>query len=139
MVRLSRTEERALAADRPGPRGRPPLAGCSPSRASAAPTPRSDVQHLLAEQLDELGLDVDLWPIDLAGSPRPPASPARRPSAPRRGGSSAPGAGDGSVPALVLQGHVDVVPPGDLAHWAGDPFEPPLVDGGRCTAAAPAT
>jgi acetylornithine deacetylase len=31
--------------------------------------------------------------------------------------------------ALVLQGHVDVVPPGDLTRWDGDPFTPRLVDG----------
>lgn len=27
-------------------------------------------------------------------------------------------------PTLILQGHVDVVPPGDLATWDGDPFVP---------------
>ncbi len=32
--------------------------------------------------------------------------------------------GEGDRPALVLQGHVDVVPAGDLAHWRDDPFEP---------------
>jgi acetylornithine deacetylase len=37
--------------------------------------------------------------------------------------------GVGEVPALVLQGHVDVVPPGDLAHWRSAPFEPTLRDG----------
>ena len=34
--------------------------------------------------------------------------------------------GDGAdaSPVLALQGHVDVVPPGDLAQWQGDPFVP---------------
>jgi acetylornithine deacetylase len=27
-------------------------------------------------------------------------------------------------PCLILQGHVDVVPPGDLAQWPSDPFRP---------------
>src|SRR3954464_14616331 len=38
-----------------------------------------------------------------------------------------PGASD--RPALVLQGHVDVVPAGDRARWRSDPFEPSVVDG----------
>ena len=46
--------------------------------------------------------------------------------------------GDGGRPALVLQGHVDVVPPGDLAAWRGDPFEPTWRGTGS-TPAAPAT
>jgi acetylornithine deacetylase len=38
-------------------------------------------------------------------------------------------AGDSDVPALVLQGHVDVVPAGDLAHWSSAPFDPTVRDG----------
>ena len=51
-----------------------------------------------------------------------PTSPAPRPRASRATGSWArhPATGE---PALVLQGHVDVVPAGDVAHWhAADPF-----------------
>ena len=33
----------------------------------------------------------------------------------------------------MLQGHVDVVPPGDLAQWRGDPFEPTLARRPACT------
>jgi acetylornithine deacetylase len=36
---------------------------------------------------------------------------------------------DGGPPALVLSGHTDVVPAGDLASWPGDPFDPRLADG----------
>ncbi len=32
-------------------------------------------------------------------------------------------AADGESPALLLAGHVDVVPPGDLAQWESPPFE----------------
>jgi acetylornithine deacetylase len=37
-------------------------------------------------------------------------------------GTTASTGSDG--PALILQGHIDVGPPGDLAKWAGDPFDP---------------
>ena len=40
-------------------------------------------------------------------------------------------AGDGTGPTLLLNGHTDVVPPGDLDAWSGDPFAPRVltVDG----------
>jgi acetylornithine deacetylase len=57
---------------------------------------------------------------------RSPAS-----SAARREGWGLVGtwAGEDTVPGFVLQGHVDVVPPGDLAHWRTAPFEPTLRNG----------
>jgi acetylornithine deacetylase len=84
----------------------------------------SDVQHVLAKQLTALGLDVDLWPLDLpelAAAPGFPGTEAVRSEAWGLVGTSA---GEGDRPALVLQGHVDVVPPGDPAQWRSDPFEP---------------
>ncbi len=33
------------------------------------------------------------------------------------------------LPVLVLLGHTDVVPPGSMAAWASDPFEPAIRDG----------
>lgn len=92
----------------------------------------NDVQHRLAKQLRSLDLDVDLWALDL------PALTARddfpgweveRSEAWGLVGTSRD-AGGGDTPALVLQGHVDVVPPGDPAQWEGDAFTP-RVAGGR--------
>jgi acetylornithine deacetylase len=82
----------------------------------------SDVQHVLAKQLAALGLDVDLWPLDLpllGAAAGFPGTEAVRSEAWGLVGTSA---GDGGRPGLVLQGHVDVVPPGDLAQWRSDPF-----------------
>ena len=38
-------------------------------------------------------------------------------------------AGDGDGPVLLLNGHLDTKPPGDLAAWHTPPFEPTVRDG----------
>ncbi|MGW0756469.1 ArgE/DapE family deacylase [Streptomyces sp. NPDC002814] len=84
----------------------------------------SELQHRLARRLERLGLDVDLWPLDLAAlraHPEFPGSEAPREEAWGLVGRTADGS-DG--PVFVLQGHVDVVPAGDPAAWEGDPFVP---------------
>ncbi|WP_197288511.1 ArgE/DapE family deacylase [Nocardia sp. NRRL S-836] len=84
----------------------------------------SELQHVLARRLEHLDLDVDLWPMDLPelrSDPRFPGGEAPRTEAWGLVGETRR-RGDG--PTLVLQGHVDVVPPGDLARWEGDPFRP---------------
>ncbi|MGA5313989.1 ArgE/DapE family deacylase [Streptomyces pseudogriseolus] len=84
----------------------------------------SELQHQLAGRLEWLGLDVDLWSMDLPALRAEPDFPGTE--APREEAwglvGTTPDGGDG--PTLILQGHVDVVPPGDLAAWDGDPFVP---------------
>ncbi|HEU5039026.1 MAG TPA: ArgE/DapE family deacylase [Nocardioides sp.] len=87
-----------------------------------------DVQHRLAKQVRELDLDVDLWQLDLDRLTTDPAFPgweAERTEAWGLVASSGPG-----EPELVLQGHVDVVPSGDLGAWRSDPFTA-TVSGGQ--------
>lgn len=82
----------------------------------------SELQHRLAALLTESGMDVDLWRLDLDDLRERDGFPGTE--APRTEGYGLVGVmgGDG-VPALALQGHVDVVPVGDLAKWEGsDPF-----------------
>jgi acetylornithine deacetylase len=84
----------------------------------------SELQHVLARRLERMDLDVDLWSMnlpELREHPRFPGCEAPRTEAWGLVGGTAQ-VGDG--PSLVLQGHVDVVPPGDLAQWSGDPFRP---------------
>jgi len=94
----------------------------------------SEVQHLLAGQLDELGCDVDLWPIDLDAAADDPDAPGQEVARSEAWGvvGTLPGAlpddGDG-LPALVLCGHTDVVPAGDRALWPGNPFRPRVAGG----------
>ncbi|MEV5357275.1 ArgE/DapE family deacylase [Streptomyces sp. NPDC093516] len=84
----------------------------------------SELQHQLAGRLEWLGLETDLWSMDLPAlraHPDFPGTEAPRDEAWGLVGTT-PDGGDG--PTLILQGHVDVVPPGDPASWDGDPFVP---------------
>jgi acetylornithine deacetylase len=83
-----------------------------------------DVQHLLAKEMQALGLDVDIWAMDLDALARADGFPGTEAERVEAWGLVGTRHGDSEIPALVLQGHVDVVPPGDLAHWRSAPFEP---------------
>jgi acetylornithine deacetylase len=89
-----------------------------------------EIQHLVAEELDGLGCDVDRWQIDLAAAATAPQAPGQEVVRAEAWGvvGTMPGAESGD-PALILSGHTDVVPAGDLGLWAGDPFVPRLADG----------
>ncbi|MDX3260968.1 ArgE/DapE family deacylase [Streptomyces sp. MI02-2A] len=84
----------------------------------------AEIQHDLAGRLGRLGLDVDLWSMDLPGLRAHPGFPGAE--APREEAWGLVAATDdgGDGPTVILQGHVDVVPPGDLGRWEGDPFVP---------------
>jgi acetylornithine deacetylase len=76
----------------------------------------SDLQHRHARQLEALGFDVDSWKIDLDQLAARPDHPGTE--VPRTEGYGVVGVlGPPGVPVLVLQGHVDVVPTGDLDKW----------------------
>ena len=87
---------------------------------SVSGTPGESVaQRWFAEQMKAIGLETDLWDIPLAETlahPDFPGSEVHRDSALGLVGSWK-GADDG--PTLVLNGRIDVVPPGDLAQWSG--------------------
>ena len=90
----------------------------------------SEVQHLLADWLEELGCTVDRWRIDLDAAASAPDAPGQEVVRTEAWGvvGTMTGAEDG-VPAVVLSGHTDVVPPGDRALWPADPFVPWIADG----------
>lgn len=83
-----------------------------------------EVQDVLAVAWDADGLDTRSWDLDIRGlSARPDFPGMEVPRAAARGVlARLPGSGDG--PTLLLLGHTDVVPPGDLAAWSADPFLP---------------
>jgi acetylornithine deacetylase len=89
-----------------------------------------EIQHVLADWLDDLGCDVDRWAIDLSAAATEPGAPGQEVDRTEAWGVvGTSSAEEDGVPALVLSGHTDVVPPGDLALWDGDPFVPRILDG----------
>lgn len=87
------------------------------------------VQHLLAERLGDLGLTVDLWPLNLPALRADAGYPGEEVDRTAAWGLVATNL-PGEDVGLVLSGHVDVVPPGDLTLWSGAPYEP-VVGAGR--------
>ena len=93
----------------------------------------SEAQHWVARRCEHMGLDVDLWRMDLEKLQTAqgfPGSEALRTEAWGMVATTPTNSVDDGKPLLVLQGHVDVVPPGDLDAWNGhDPYDP-RVSGG---------
>lgn len=88
-----------------------------------------EAQYFIADKLLALGLDVEVW--EPAGEEL-----ARHPyfCSPRSGFTGSPnvvgvlrGAGVGR--SIILNGHIDVVPEGNLAQWQDDPYSGNVVDG----------
>lgn len=80
-------------------------------------------QRFLTDRLQDWGLHVDLWIPErgeVAGHPAfcDDGFPIERANVVARWGE-----GDPARAALILNGHMDVVPVGDLSRWDGDPFE----------------
>lgn len=85
-------------------------------------------QEFMARLLADSGLEVDRWEIDLNELARHPAFSAEivREHALGVVGTLS---GKGGGRSLILNGHVDVVPPGDAALWRHPPFDAVLEDG----------
>ncbi|MTD15265.1 M20/M25/M40 family metallo-hydrolase [Nakamurella sp. YIM 132087] len=81
----------------------------------------SELQHRQAAELAALGMDVDLWSIDVEQTRRHPDFPGDETDRTEAYGVVAT-TGQGE-PALVLQHHVDVVPIGDPGKWEHAPFD----------------
>ncbi len=91
----------------------------------------SDAQQWVADHLSRLGLDVDHWSCDLDALRSDPDFPGTEADRDEMWGlvGVTPGPDD-EAPRVILQGHVDVVPPGDLTQWpTGDPFDARIDDG----------
>jgi len=83
------------------------------------------VQRWLAGQLEEAGLAVDLWTIDVAELQQHVAFPGMEVERSQREAVGLVGTWQGSGgpgKRLIFNGHCDVVPPGECAHWTYDPW-----------------
>lgn len=88
------------------------------------------IQAVLARQLSGMGLDVDHWPIPLAEVMAADGFPGAEVTRREAWGLVACVRGTGGGRSLMLNAHVDVVPPGDLRAWPADgPFSG-TADGG---------
>jgi acetylornithine deacetylase len=87
-----------------------------------------DAQQLLARRLAGIGMDTDLWEIDLDEVTADPEFPGMEAPRVDAWGLVATTGGD-EGPALVLNGHLDVVPVGDLGAWTLDPWAGTVRDG----------
>ena len=98
-------------------------------------------QEYVAAVMDGLGMDLDVWEIDeaeLSGHPdyatelerKSPLGVVGRMDRDAGAGRGLTGSGPaGSGATLILNGHVDVVPPGDRSRWTTPPFRMDVRDG----------
>lgn len=89
-----------------------------------------DAQAWLAARFARDGLEVDHWQVDLEATLSAPACPGTEAPREELWGlvGRVPGRGGGA--SLLLNGHVDVVPTGDLGTWQhDDPFSGHLTGG----------
>ena len=77
-------------------------------------------QEWMAARLRRMGADVDTWDIDIASLQDHPAFSME---VPRERGVGVVGSfGEAAGRTLILNGHVDVVPVGDITQWTAPPF-----------------
>jgi acetylornithine deacetylase len=89
----------------------------------------SGVQNLIGKKLKEIGMEVDIW---YPGGKELESHPYF--CANRTDFSSSPNVvgiwrGTGNGRSLVLNGHIDVVPEGDLNQWEHHPYSGKIIDG----------
>ncbi|UOQ48620.1 peptidase [Gracilibacillus caseinilyticus] len=87
------------------------------------------VQTIVAEKLHELDLEVDVWEPDYQTLSQNPFFNSTRKSF--KGSPNVVGVlpGSGGGHSIMLNGHIDVVPAGDLDPWEDDPFSGKVKDG----------
>jgi acetylornithine deacetylase len=96
----------------------------------------ASAQRWLGHHMSQLGLDVDLWMIDVASLQKYPQFPGMEVDRSKNEAVGLVGTwlGTGGGDRLrhkrfVFNGHIDVVPEGDHANWKYDPWGAELVDG----------
>lgn len=131
---LTGAEERVVARIRGGEDELVALASeliaCDTTARDPEDPPREEekLQHLLAARLRAIGAGVELFEPDPIAAGQSPTIPF---ALDFRGRPQLVGrlAGSGGGHSLVLNGHIDAVPPGDVSQWSSDPFRAEVRDG----------
>ncbi|OIJ12976.1 acetylornithine deacetylase [Anaerobacillus arseniciselenatis] len=89
----------------------------------------AQIQAIIAEKLEQIGLQVEQWELDEEELQKHPYFFSNRTDF-----SDSPNVvgilkGEGDGPSIVLNGHVDVVPAGDLSQWNDEPYLGKIKDG----------
>jgi acetylornithine deacetylase len=89
----------------------------------------SSSQAIIIEKLREIGLQIDIWEPNYTKLQHHPYFVSPRSSF--LGSSNVVGIkkGTGGGKSLLLNGHIDVVPEGDVAQWTHDPYSAEIKDG----------
>lgn len=84
----------------------------------------NEIQAVLAGRLESEGLEVDHWPVPVGEVVAEPDFPGMEVARSEAWGLVGVRRGHGGGPSLMLNGHVDVVPTGDLSRWPSPtPFD----------------
>ena len=89
----------------------------------------SDVQHIIHEKLNSIGLSSKIIPVIFSELEHHPAFNDDGFSPDSRINVTALWQGNNKAKSLILNGHVDVVPTGPEKLWNDDPFSGNIVDG----------
>lgn len=90
----------------------------------------NSLQSQLADLFDSIGLDTDHWPVPLDALTDEPQFPGMEVERAEAWGLVGRRKGSGDGRSLMLNAHIDVVPPGDLGSWADrNPFAGRITDG----------
>lgn len=83
----------------------------------------ASIQQLIASRFEQIGLEIDMWELDGEELQKHPYFHSNR--ANFQGSPNVVGIlkGTGGGKSIVLNGHVDVVPAGDLTQWSKPPYD----------------
>ncbi|MBU7315309.1 peptidase [Paenibacillus oleatilyticus] len=86
-------------------------------------------QALVAEKLQQMGLEVDVWELDGEALKKHPYFCSSRPNFDNCPNVVGILRGSGGGKSIILNGHIDVVPEGEREQWSDDPYSGAIRDG----------
>ncbi|WP_264191487.1 peptidase [Metabacillus litoralis] len=88
-----------------------------------------DSQDIVIKTLEKIGLEIDVWEPDGEKLQKHPYFACSRINFKESPNVVGVLKGSGGGKSIILNGHIDVVPEGDIAQWIHDPFSGEIIDG----------